>query len=207
MIQSTMQDFPLTITHLFRHGRTIHGDSEVLTYQGPDAEIETATFAEVADRADRLAAALVGLGVEPGDRVGTFMWNNQRHMEAYLAIPCLGAVLHTLNIRLFVDQLAYVINHAADEVIILDASIAPLLARVRDQLATVRHLIVCGEGDTAGLGETLDYEELLAGEAPGFDYPDLDERSAAAMCYTSGTTGNPKGVTTHIGRRTCTPSA
>ncbi|HVR31985.1 MAG TPA: long-chain fatty acid--CoA ligase [Acidimicrobiia bacterium] len=194
MIHSTMADFPLTVTHLLRHGRTVYPDSTIFTYQGPDAAIQEATFGQVADRADRLAAALTRLGVEAGDRVGTFMWNNQRHMEAYLAVPCMGAVLHTLNIRLFPDQLSYVINHGADRVIMVDGSIAPLLAAVRDQLDTVEHIIVCGEGDTSGLGATLDYEELLAAEASGFEYPDLDERSAAAMCYTSGTTGNPKGV-------------
>ncbi|MEX2280140.1 MAG: long-chain fatty acid--CoA ligase [Acidimicrobiia bacterium] len=193
-MDSTMQDFPLTTAHLLRHGRTIYPASKVLTYHGPDADIQEATFSEVAERADRLAAALSRLGVEPGDRVGTFMWNNQRHMEAYLAVPSMGAVLHTLNIRLFPDQLAFVVNHGADEAIIVDASIAPLLAAVRDQLKTVRHIIVCGEGDLAGLGDTLDYEDLLAAEESGFDYPDLDERTAAAMCYTSGTTGNPKGV-------------
>ena len=194
MFASTMQDQPLSISHIFQHGRTIHGDAEILTWNGPGGDLERATFAEVGDRVDQLAAALDRLGVAEGDRVGTFMWNNQRHMEAYLAIPSMGAVLHTLNIRLFPEQLAYVINHAADRVIIVDASLAPLLARVRDQLTTVEHLIVCGEGDTSGLGETLDYETLLAAETTGFDYPIIDERAAAAMCYTSGTTGSPKGV-------------
>jgi len=194
MITSTMQDVPLGIAQIFRHGRTVHAESEILTYQGPESPLQTATFAEVGDRADQLAAALTNLGIQSGDRVGTFMWNNQRHMEAYLAIPSMGAVLHTLNIRLFPEQLAFVVNHAADRVIIVDASIAPLLARVRDQLTTVEHIITCGEGDTSGLGTTIDYEELLAAESPGFDYPEVDERSAAAMCYTSGTTGNPKGV-------------
>lgn len=195
MIESTMQDFPLSINHLFRHGRKVHADSLILTYNGPDEEITESTYAEVGDRADQLAAALAKLGVGEGDRVGTFMWNNQRHMEAYLAIPCMGAVLHTLNIRLFPEQLAFVVNHGEDKVIIVDASIAPLLARVRDQFTTVEHIIVCGEGDTSGLGENLlDYEELIAAEQPGFDYPEIDERAAAAMCYTSGTTGNPKGV-------------
>ncbi len=123
------------------------------------------------------AAALTRLGVQQGDRVGTFMWNNQTHLEAYLAVPCMGAVLHTLNIRLFPEQLAYVINHAEDQVIIVDASIIPLLAKVRDQLTTVEHIIVKGPGDTSALGETLDYDELLAAEQPGFEYPDLDERS------------------------------
>ena len=194
MIDSTMSHFPLTVTHLLRHGRTVHPASKVLTYHGPDSEISEATFPEVADRADRLAAALSRLGVSDGDRVGTFMWNNQRHMEAYLAVPSMGAVLHTINIRLFPDQLAYVINHGADRVVIVDASIAPLLAAVRDRLETVEHVVVAGDGDLDGLGPTLDYEELIGAEDPGFQYPELDERRAAAMCYTSGTTGNPKGV-------------
>ncbi len=194
MIESTMQDYPLTITQLFMHGRRVHGTSEVIAYDGPDRPMLRSTFAEVADRADRLASALQSLGIDHGDRVGTFLWNNHPHMEAYLAVPCMGAVLHTLNIRLFPEQLAYVINHAQDKVVICDASIAPLLAKVRAEIPCVETIIVTGEGDTSGLGETIDYEELLAAQSPGFDYPDIDERAAAAMCYTSGTTGNPKGV-------------
>ncbi len=189
---STMQDYPLTLQPLLQHGRTVHGANKIITFTG-DGYVES-TFAQVADRADQLAAVLTKLGIGEGDRVGTFLWNNQTHLEAYLAIPCMGAVLHTLNIRLFPEQLAFVINHAEDKVIIVDASIAPLLAKVRDQLTTVEHIIVKGAGDTSGLGETLDYEELLAAEVPGFAYPEVDERSGAAMCYTSGTTGNPKGV-------------
>jgi fatty-acyl-CoA synthase len=194
MLQSTMQDdYQLTLGPLFEHGRRVNAASKVITFTG-DGYTE-ATFAEVADRADRLAAALTSLGIGQGDRVGTFMWNNQTHLEAYLAIPCMGAVLHTLNIRLFPEQLAYVINHAADRVIIVDASIAPLLARVRDQLTTVEHIIVKGQGDTAGLGEgLLDYDQLVAAAAPGFSYPEVSEGQGMAMCYTSGTTGNPKGV-------------
>ena len=189
---STMQDYPLTLRPILEHGRTIHATSKVITFTG-DGYIES-TFAEVADRADQLAAALSRLGVKQGDRVGTFMWNNQTHLEAYLAVPCMGAVLHTLNIRLFPDQLAYVINHAEDRVIIVDASVIPLLAKVRDQLTTVEHIIVKGSGDTSALGKTLDYDTLLDAEKPGYDYPELDERTGMAMCYTSGTTGNPKGV-------------
>ena len=154
----------------------------------------SATFTEVAERAEKLAAALTRLGVQPGDRVGTFCWNNQGHLEAYLAIPCMGAVLHTLNIRLPADQLAYVINHAEDRVIIVDASLIPLLASIKDDLKTVETIIVAGEGDTSPLGETLSYERIVAAEDTGYQWPELDERSAAAMCYTSGTTGSPKGV-------------
>ena len=193
MPRSTMQDdYQLTMGPLFAHGRRVHANSKVITFTG-DGYVES-TFAEVADRADQLAAALTRLGVHEGDRVGTFMWNNQTHLEAYLAVPCMGAVLHTLNIRLFPEQLAYVINHAEDQVIIIDASIIALLAKVRDQLTTVKHIIVKGSGDTSALGDTLDYDTLLAAEEPGFDYPDVDERAGMAMCYTSGTTGNPKGV-------------
>ena len=192
MITSTMQDRPLGILPLFLHGRRVFANSKVLTYHGDS--VQEASFAEVGDRADKLASALRRLGVGEGDRVGTFCWNNQHHLEAYFAIPCMGAILHTLNIRLFPEQLAYVINHAEDKVILVDASIAPLLARVRDRLTTVEHIITVGEGDTSGLGETLELEALLAAEEAGYEYPEIDERAGAAMCYTSGTTGNPKGV-------------
>jgi fatty-acyl-CoA synthase len=195
-VLSTMQDGPLLVSGILRHGRTVYGESQVLTVTGPAGEHNSATFAEVGDRTDQLAAALRRLGVTGDDRVGTFLWNNQTHMEVYLAAPSMGAVLHTLNVRLFPDQLAYVINHAEDKVIIVDNMLVPLLARVRDQLTTVKHFIVAGGDPRADspLGETLDYEELLGAEEPGFAWPDLDEREAAAMCYTSGTTGNPKGV-------------
>jgi len=197
MSSTMMDDYQLTLLPIFKFGRQVHANSKIITFTGAegDAGYQTATFAEVADRADRLASALASLGVQPGDRVGTFLWNNQTHMEAYLAIPCMGAVLHTLNIRLFPEQLAYVINHAEDRVIIVDASIAPLLARVRDQLTTVQHIIVKGPGEAAGLGDNLlDYDDLLAAQPGGYDYPEVTENTGAAMCYTSGTTGNPKGV-------------
>jgi fatty-acyl-CoA synthase len=191
-MKSTMQDAPLLISDILRYGQQVHGDSTVVTVEAGGHR--SATFTEVAARAEKLAKALQRLGVKDGDRVGTFCWNNQGHLEAYLAIPCMGAVLHTLNIRLPAEQLAYVINHAEDRVIIVDASLIPLLAVVKDELKTVEIIIVAGEGDTSALGETLSYERLLAAEEPGFEWPELDERSAAAMCYTSGTTGNPKGV-------------
>src|SRR5579884_2919406 len=189
---STMQDVPLLVSGILRHGQRVYGDSLVITRR-PEG-YRQATFAEVSVRAEQLAKALARLGVGPGDRVGTFMWNDQEHLEAYLAIPSMGAVLHTLNIRLFPEQLAYVANHAEDKVVIVDASVAPLFARVRNECKTVEQVVVVGEGDTTGLGETIAYEELIGAEEPGIEWPDLDERSAAAMCYTSGTTGNPKGV-------------
>ncbi len=191
-MRSTMQDAPLLISDILRYGQQVHGDSSVITVEAGGHR--AATFGQVAVRAEKLARALTRLGVEPGDRVGTFCWNNQGHLEAYLAIPSMGAVLHTLNVRLPGEQLAYVINHAEDRFIIVDASLVPLLAAIKDDLKTVETIIVAGEGDAGALGETLSYEGLLAAEEPGFEWPVLDERSAAAMCYTSGTTGNPKGV-------------
>jgi fatty-acyl-CoA synthase len=193
-VLSTMQDAPLLVSGILRHGQQVYGESQVITVTGPAGEAVESSFTQVAERTERLARALDRLGVGDSDRVGTFLWNNQTHLEAYLAIPSMGAVLHTLNLRLFPEQLSYVINHAEDQVIIVDAMLIPLLARVRSELTTVKHIIVAGEGDTTPLGETLSYEDLVGAEVPGYDWPTFDERQAAAMCYTSGTTGNPKGV-------------
>jgi fatty-acyl-CoA synthase len=196
-VSSTMMDeFPLGVRMIFDHGRRIHPESRVTTWIGGPPR--SRTFAETSQRIDRLAASLARLGVGPGTRVGTFMWNGQEHLEAYFAAPCMGAVLHTLNPRLFPEQIAYIVNHAEDRVIIVDATVAPLLAKVAAELATVEHYIVTGAGHADGLGaagaRVHSYDDLLAAEAPGFDWPAVDERSAAAICYTSGTTGNPRGV-------------
>jgi len=192
-MKSTMQDGPLLIRNILKFGQWIHSEKKIFTVT-EDGVLE-GTFSDVARNAEKLAHALARLGIEQGDRVGTFMWNNQWHMEAYMAVPSMGAVLHTLNIRLFPEQLAYIINHADDKILLVDGSLLPSLAKVKDSLAGVRHIIVKGDGDRTVLGrQTLDYDELLASEGDGYDWPDLDERSAAAMCYTSGTTGNPKGV-------------
>jgi fatty-acyl-CoA synthase len=189
---STMQDHPLTIGMIFDYGRRVYAASRVVTLMGDHSRV--ASFAQVGERASRLANALKRLGIKPGDRVGTFCWNTQEHLEAYMAIPSMGAVLHTLNIRLFPEQLTYVANHAEDRIVLVDDTLAPLLARVAGELKTVEKFIVIGEGDASALGDVLRYEELIAAESADFDWPQVDERSAAAMCYTSGTTGNPKGV-------------
>ena len=191
-MRSTMQDFPLTLASIFRRGRELFGSSQVVSFEGESTR--RSTFAEVGERAELLASALRRLGVGEDDRVGTLRWNNQEHQEAYLGVPSMGAVLHTLNLRLAPEQLAFVINHAEDRVILLDGSLIPVLARIKDQLKTVREIIVSGDDDASALGDVLRYEELLAAERPGFEWPQLEERAAAAMCYTTGTTGDPKGV-------------
>jgi fatty-acyl-CoA synthase len=187
-------DFQLTVHHIRRALRTNRPEATVATLVQPDV-VEHATFAETADRVDRLARVLSKLGVERGDRVGTFAWNNQRHFELYFAIPCVGAVLHTLNIRLFEDQLEYIVGHAEDSVIFVDDSLVGVLEKLAPRMSCVRHFVVMGDGDTGELPNALRYEELMEEAGPGgFDYPDVGERQAAALCYTSGTTGNPKGV-------------
>lgn len=190
-MRSTMQDAPLLIRDILRHGQWMYADKEIFTATA--SSVARATYGDVAQRAERLATALTKLGVHRDDRVATLMWNNQSHLEIYLAVPSMGAVLHTLNLRLFPDQLAYIINHADDQVIIVDASLVPLLARIKDDLRGVRHVIVNGPVSDAPFA-VIDYDELVASENPSFDWPDLEETDAAVMCYTSGTTGDPKGV-------------
>ncbi len=190
-----MQEFPLTITTVLRHGMTVYANAECVTWteSGP----RRATYGTIGANAGRLANALTRLGVTPGDRVGTFMWNSQEHMEAYLAIPSMGAVVHTLNIRLFPEQLAYVINHGGAKLVLVDDSLVPVLAKVVSELTTVEQFVVVGDGDASALGNDRSihrYAELLAEEPAEFEWPEIDELQAAAMCYTSGTTGHPKGV-------------
>ena len=195
-MQSTMQNVPLTVSAIVQHAAAIHGDSEVVTPTGNG--YRRTPYRIVLARVARRANALRSLGVTADQRVATFQWSNQEHLEAYCAIPSMGAVLHTLNIRLAPEQLAYIANHASDQIVLVDASVAPLLARALPAMASVHTVIVTGEGDLAplqGCGKTvLRYEEVLSGQEESFDWPELDELSAAAMCYTSGTTGDPKGV-------------
>src|SRR5919202_1881454 len=172
--------------------RGMNGDAEVVTLT--DGGKTRATYAEVGERVDRLCGGLRELGVREGDRVATFAWNTQHHLEAYMAAPCMGAVLHTLNIRLFEDQLTYIANHAQDKVVLVDDSLVPVLEKVAPTFETVEHWIVMGDGDAGSLPNALRYEELLADQPAEFDYPEVDDRAAAGLAYTSGTTGNPKGV-------------
>src|SRR5262252_6379295 len=196
-----MMDVPLTVTALMRYGTSAFADREVRTWTGESARSQS--YGETGARAAKLAGALRSLGVDGDQRVATLMWNNSEHLEAYLAIPSMGAVLHTLNLRLDPAQLGYIANHAADHAVIVDPSLVPLLAEVLRHAGTIRHILVTGPaedvpGHAAQLGgpgrEVHSYEELLAGMPESFAWAEPDELSAAAMCYTSGTTGLPKGV-------------
>jgi fatty-acyl-CoA synthase len=195
-MRSTMMDIPLTITSIMRYGTSVYGDREVVTCT--EDGTRRRTYAEAGRRAAQLANALRRLGVDADRRVGTFMWNNAEHLEAYMAVPSMGAVLHTLNIRLAPAEVGYIVTHAEDYAVIVDASLVSRFAEILPHTPTVKHVIVSG-GPQPGAGElpgvrVHSYEELLAAEPASFDWPELDETSAAAMCYTSGTTGYPKGV-------------
>jgi fatty-acyl-CoA synthase len=191
-MQSTMQDRQLTIQSLFLQGAGIHSGSSIAGFDGQS--VRYTTYGALASRAARLANVLQGLGVRRGDRVGTFCWNTPEHLEAYFAIASMGAVLHTNNVRLFPDQLAYIVNHAAERIIIVDASLVPVIARAASQFRTVKLYIVIGRQAEPLPAECLNYEEQVASASCEYNWPELEERSAAGMCYTSGTTGNPKGV-------------
>jgi fatty-acyl-CoA synthase len=198
-VRSTMMDIPLTITSIMRYGTSAFADREVVTCT--EDGTRRRTYAQAGRRAARLANALRRLGVDADQRVGTYMWNNAEHLEAYLAVPSMGAVLHTLNIRLAPEEVAYVATHAEDHAVIVDASLVSRFAEILPHAPTIRHVVVAGGrlSGTPGTDQLTgarvhDYEELLAAETDSFDWPALDERSAAAMCYTSGTTGHPKGV-------------
>jgi fatty-acyl-CoA synthase len=195
MFASTMMDYPLTLQHIYNRGRRLFPNQEIVTSLGDS--YERSTYGEVFARVERLAAALEGLGVRRGDRVATLAWNSTRHYELYFAVPCMGAVLHTLNLRLPPNQAAFIIKDAADKVIFVDADLVPLLMGVKDALGSVSHVVVMNgplPENTEGLPPVLDYEQLLASAPATYEWPQLDEREPAAMCYTSGTTGNPKGV-------------
>lgn len=180
------------------HGEQLFPHSQVACFDGE--RINSSSYRAIADNATRLAAGLASLGVGLGDRVGTFCWNHAAHMEAYLAVPSMGSVLHTVNIRLSNEQVAYIINHAADKVVLVDASLMAQFEGVIPMLDTVETIVVIGEEyaidalDSRNAPTILSYAELLASSSASFDWPDIDETQAAGVCYTSGTTGNPKGI-------------
>lgn len=192
-------DTSLTVGLIRERMASVNGDSRVVTLLDPETGATSdISFRDVTRRAAQIAHALRRLGVEPGDRVASLAWNNRQHVETYFGVMCMGAVLHTMNLRLHQDQLAWTVNHAEDRVVIVDASLLDVLESAMSSITTVEHVIVVNEPGspmpaTAPVG-ALDFEELLAAESEEFDWPALDERSAASLCYTSGTTGHPKGV-------------
>jgi fatty-acyl-CoA synthase len=193
-MRGLMMDWQLTIGSLVERAAQLFPHKEIVTRM--PRGLHRYTYADLVRRAARLANALAGLGIRPGDRVGTFAWNTYRHLELYLAVPSSGAVLHTINIRLFPEQITYIINHAADAVLFVDESLVALLEPHAGALGAVRGFVVMGDGPLpeSRLAPLHRYEDLLAAAPDSFDWPALDENDAAGMCYTSGTTGNPKGV-------------
>ena len=188
-----MMDYPLTLTHILERSAKIYPRQEIAS-RVPDGSMHRYTYRDFHQRVHRLAHVLRSLGVERGDRIGTLCWNSRRHLELYFAIPCAGCVLHTLNLRLASEQLAYVINHAEDRIIFIDASLLPILEPIRSELKSVTQIVVLNDVMNEP-GDHLDYEALLAAApAEPYPWPKLDENAAAAMCYTSATTGDPKGV-------------
>lgn len=193
-MQGLMMDYPLTLQHAFNRAVRLFARKEIVTQT--DGEAHRYTYRDWGKRTIQLANALRQAGVVEGERIATFAWNTYRHFELYFAIPCTGAVLHTLNIRLFADQLVYIINNADDKIIFIDGDLVPILEPLADQLPTVKLYVIMGEAPhtTGKLQPSVDYESFIGSQPTSIEWPKLDENAAAAMCYTSGTTGNPKGV-------------
>ncbi|HET7204781.1 MAG TPA: long-chain-fatty-acid--CoA ligase [Steroidobacteraceae bacterium] len=191
-----MMDAPLLITEIMRFAERNFADTEIVSVTFDQPRHRT-TWREVFRRARKLANALQAAGVQRGDRIGTLAWNDYRHLELYYAVSCMGAVLHTVNPRLFPEQLEFIINHAEDKLLFVDATLLPVLASLQGKLPTVERTIVMTDAASmppAVAGKLPDYESFIAGHSEAFDWPVLDERSASSLCYTSGTTGHPKGV-------------
>ena len=191
-----MMHAPLTITSIMRFAEVNHGGREIVSVT-PDQPRYRYTYADAFQRARKLANALDRLGILPGDRVATLAWNDHRHFELYYAISCSGSVCHTINPRLFPEQIAYIINHAEDQLIFVDPMFVPVLEKLQPQLPAVRAFVILTDKShmpVTTLPNVLCYEDLLGPESDCYDWPALDENTASALCYTSGTTGNPKGV-------------
>jgi fatty-acyl-CoA synthase len=196
-VEGLMQDYELSLQHVLWRIERLHQRKDVVTKL--EQGVHRMTNGEMVPRINRLAGVLKRLGIKPGDRVGTLAYNNHRHLELYYAVPCMGAVLHTLNLRLFPQHLEFIINDAEDKVLFVDQPLIPLLKPLRGKIPSVKQLVLMTDTPAAshsedGVGELLDYETLLEAESESYPWPKLSERMAAAMCYTSGTTGNPKGV-------------
>lgn len=195
-MKGLMMDTPLLITDIMRHAERCHGPTEVVSVTVDNPRHRT-TLADIFRRARKLANALKAAGIRKGDRVGTVAWNDYRHLELYYAVSCMGAVLHTINPRLFPEQVSYIINHAEDRLLFVDPLVLPLIDSLRPHFGTVERVIaLCDEAHLpqAVNGPITDYESFIAPGEDQFDWPDFDEHTASSLCYTSGTTGHPKGV-------------
>jgi fatty-acyl-CoA synthase len=192
MLTGRMMDFPLTLTHFLERARTYFGRSEVVS-RGPDKSLHRYTYADFYRRTCQLAGALKRLGLQPGDRVASLCWNHHAHLELYFGVPAMGGVIHTLNLRLHPNDLGYIARHAEDRILVVDRSLLPLYEKFASMVPSIQHVIVVPDDGPTPEGR-LDYEKLLAAEPTTFAFPELEERSAAMLCYTSGTTGHPKGV-------------
>ncbi len=191
-----MMNSQLTLTAVMEHARKFHGDAEVVSVTA-DQPLHRYRYRDCFGRAAQLANALHALGARSGDRVGTLAWNDYRHLEVYFGTACMGLVCHTINPRLFPEQIDFIVNHAEDRWIFVDPAFLPLLRGLQDRLPTVERFVILGPAAAAedcGLRDAVSYESLIAGHAANVDWPALDENSACSLCYTSGTTGNPKGV-------------
>ena len=191
----TMQNTPLLMSRILGRGAQLDPQTEIVTLQ-PGGKKHRQTNKQTWDRANQLAHALAAHGIKVGDRVASFMWNNYRHLELYQGVPSMGAVLHTLNIRLSPTDLEYIINHARDRVIFADEDLLPLLEPLLDKIPCVELLVVCrhGESGKSSFHQQVDYEEFIAGKDTSYPWPEIDETAPMGLCYTSGTTGKPKGV-------------
>ena len=190
----TMQQTPLLMSRILGRGAELDPNEEIVTLLADGTHRQT--LQTTWRRANQLAAALTAHGINQGDRVASFMWNNYRHLELYQAVPSMGAVLHTLNIRLSPTDLTYIINHAEDRVIFVDEDLLPLLEPLIDAIPSVELLVICshGEDGETSFSNTLDYEDFIDGQPGSYAWPNIDENAPMGLCYTSGTTGKPKGV-------------
>ncbi len=187
-----MDDYPLTLTSVLERAGKVFPKNDIVS-RGPDGSIHRYTYGDFYKRVHQLANALTALGLEPGSRIATLSWNHYRHLELYFAIPVAGYVLHTLNLRLHPNDLTYIANHAEDQVVFVDRSLLPLYEQFKGNIKSLKQTVIIADDGPTPDGYT-DYEGFIGGASATFDYPEIDERQAAAMCYTSGTTGNPKGV-------------